>query len=92
MPLTQEQIESQRVKFESSQNTNYLSFNKHCDLYTNTETAQAFRIWLSAIESVEIELPNFQLMDDPDGQGRGEYVMREVLESHLEKQGYKVKP
>jgi hypothetical protein len=41
--------------------------------------------------SVEIELPNFQLVDDPDGQGRGEYVMLEVLEIKLEKQGYKVK-
>jgi len=106
MPLTKEQIELQRVKFEKNYKIplcaefqlnigvyvatgNYLN-SGHLLLVSNIN--DRFQVWLSAIESVEIELPSFQIMDDPDGEGRGEYVMREVLEAKLEKQGYKVKP
>jgi len=97
MPLTSEQIEYQKKKFhramlEKELVLPYLVSGQNGGDYIDEDVQEKFEIWLSAIESVEIELPMFQLMDDADGQGRGEYVMRELLEIKLEKQGYKVKP
>lgn len=46
-------------------------------------------VWIASRQSVRIELPEFQLMDDIDGKGRGEYVMLEVLEAKIQKKGYK---
>jgi len=95
MPLTKEQIEKWRAEFHEIIKSKYPHLDTRQSAlgkYLYLGTDNLWQGFLMARSSVEIELPNFQLIDDPDGEGRGEYVMREVLEAKLERQGYKVKP
>lgn len=49
-----------------------------------------WHVWLAAKRAQNpIELPKPFLMDDTDGNGRGEYLMLEMVENRLEKSGIK---
>jgi hypothetical protein len=88
MNTNQEIVTKWRDEFESiyGSHARYLGHD-----YVNPIDQARWQGFLMARQSSLIELPEFQTMDDPDGQGRGEYVMREVLERSIEKQGYVVK-
>jgi len=92
MPLTSEQIEVQRLKFEVSQHTQHLHLDRYCEKYTHIETIQAFRIWLSAIESVEIELPDMEDYWDASPKDYDALNYERAVKCGIERQGYKVKP
>lgn len=87
MPLTSEQIEVQRGKFESCESIkNSFSFIRHENEYDFNSTQEAFEIWLSAIESVEIELPE-KTNEDPYGC----CTYSKDISVSIQLQGYKVK-
>jgi len=91
MPLTSEQIEVQRLKFESQDWSKYDIFFERDDLgsYIDFHAEIAFKAWLSAIESVEIELPAGFIWQS---EGGDDVIYIADLEQSIEHQGYKVKP
>lgn len=90
--ITDEIIEQWRAEFEAFRLEDHPSPCLDRDEtggYVAINTWIAWKYWKRARQTARIELPNFHLMDDPDGEGgRGEYVMREVLEARIQKQGY----
>ena len=87
MPLTNQQIEVQRERFESIHGEQ-LNIEKRNGEYTDMRTTNFFFVWCSAIESVEIELPieNIWQIEGDD------VIYIADLEQSIEQQGYKVKP
>ena len=85
MPLSKEQIEIERVKFEKC--IDHKSMLKR-DLYGNYKDSYArfgWALWQTALNEFEIQLPE-AYMD-----GLCESIEKHVLIPHLEAQGFKVK-
>jgi len=94
MPLTSEQIEVQRAKFESQDWSKYDIFFERDDLgsYIDFHAEIAFKSWLSAIESVEIELPDMEDYWDASPKDYDALNYERAVKCGIERQGYKAKP
>jgi hypothetical protein len=87
MPLTTQQIEAQRVKFENWYDAPVSLSISNGD-FANGAARAAFAAWCAAIESVEIEIPPGFVWQS---EGGDDVIYIADLEQSIEQQGYKVK-
>lgn len=93
MPLTNQQIEAQKKKFHAAMLEKeivlpYLVSGQNGGAFTDEAVEEKFEVWLSAIESVEIEIPSGFIWDSENGD---DVIYVNDMEKSIEQQGYKVK-